>query len=385
MKGKALAVGALLVGSFLSGCGVLTPPSLMIMPPQLPLSDSQVDESLQATVQKFLPPGASLEEPKNPPGAKAIQQVDIDGDGNAEVLATYRAGQKGELGALLLKNNQNHWEKLWQTEGASGLAIDMATVADIDGDGRGELLLGWLIGASAGNGLDIFTWRDHHVEPLATLGYHKLDILPAAHPEVDGKAVALALWRKDTGKAYKIDLVRWTATGKTAGWVHAEEQYPDYYKKVVDYYQERVKEMPGAAFYKYYLADGQVKSKAGEETLATIAAGEELKLGYPEAYAWQLLKGEALNQLGRYAEAQSLLQKTIEQLELSSAQVQADLHEAYYELGKSYEGLRQAAQAKGAYEKSLAATKGLDTETQERFISYPVQQALETLKKTAEQ
>jgi len=319
MNWKLLMSGLLLSGGLLiSGCSMLPSPGSLIMAPRQPSAQTQnavakpindgqdlidldlpedfswpiPDNEANSAVQKFLPSGAKLEEPKNPGGAKAIQQQDMDGDGKAELLVTYRVGQNpGELGAILLQKKQNNWEKVWEQKGSLGYALDRASFADITGDGRPELLLGWTMGASAGNGLDIFTWQDKEkssgggvaldddgnalnevhwqgtMTHIASIGYHKIDIINANNQKdtgfiiigeespLFGKQAALALWRHDTGEAYSIKVLRWTKVGSDTGLVPAEDLYPEYYKKVVAYYQEKVKEMPEAAFYWYYLAD----------------------------------------------------------------------------------------------------------------------------------
>lgn len=63
------------------------------MAPRQTVAQTQDNDPLKTVVQEFLPPEAKLEDPKNPTGAKAIQQQDMNGDGKAELLATYRVGQ----------------------------------------------------------------------------------------------------------------------------------------------------------------------------------------------------------------------------------------------------------------------------------------------------
>ena len=410
MKWKLLMSGILLSGGLLvSGCSILPPPGSMIVAPRQPSAQAHDNEPLITVVQEFLPPGAKLEVPNNPGGAKAIRQQDMNGDGKTELLATYRLGQNpGKLGTVLLQEKENNWQKVWEQTGSLGYALDRVDFADITGDGRQELLLGWAVGASAGNGLDIFTWEggtsggggmamdddgDAMYEcnwqgvlaHISNVHYHKLDVLNAPARENTGKQAALALWRRDTGEAYSVEVLRWTEAGSNAHeldgkWAPAEDLYPEYYMKVVDFHQERVKESPETAFYWYYLADAQIRANLPEDALKSINKGESLKSSYPEGSRWLTLKGEALNKLGKYGEAGSVLINAIEELEQEDdIYLKRDfLTKAYFNLGQSYAGLKRIDQAKAAYEKSLNLIERFYTGSQ-TLHSLPVQRALENL------
>ncbi|WP_131821442.1 FG-GAP repeat domain-containing protein [Desulfofundulus thermosubterraneus] len=93
-----------------------------------------------------------------------IQTGDLNHDGQPEIIAGYRTSQ-GSAGVLILTGiKQGQWRKLWQEEG--GYSLERLQLTDITGDGRDELLIGWAIGASAGNGLDILAWQDGNLKKL---------------------------------------------------------------------------------------------------------------------------------------------------------------------------------------------------------------------------
>src|SRR5690606_19657576 len=103
------------------------------------------------------PSGAKLLVPHHPEGAKDISFHDLNGDGENEAIIVYEETiqNQRELWAALLKEENGQWKIIWKTKGL-GYEIDYIGFADITGDGKSEVLLGWTLGASAGNGLDIY-------------------------------------------------------------------------------------------------------------------------------------------------------------------------------------------------------------------------------------
>ncbi|HKA56717.1 MAG TPA: hypothetical protein VKJ47_23990 [Candidatus Binatia bacterium] len=156
------------------------------------------------------------------------------------------------------------------------------------GDGLPEVLTHRIIGASAGNELEVYSWKDDTLEKLASTGYHELAWLPPRQ----GRR-GLAAREKDTGLAFMVKTLH---LGER-GWVNADEQYPEYFREVVvPYDQSLVEQMPGALAW-YYLAEAQVKAKMPQEALASIEKGLSLNLSYPETYRFEQLKEQALLQL----------------------------------------------------------------------------------------
>ncbi|MGE5415658.1 MAG: hypothetical protein ACM3UZ_02615 [Acidobacteriota bacterium] len=246
------------------------------------------DDEVEQAVKSSLPAGAVLIAPLNPEGTEAVQTEDMDNDGTREIIAAYSMGEKrkAEAYAMILKQKNNTWEKIWQS-GPSGYEIDCAIPADVTGDGRNELLMGWTLGASVGNGLDILSLKNGKVDKLYSTGYHKMELLNEA--EDGDKRVALALWQKDTGEAFQVDVYRWDGQRLAA----ASEFYPDYFEKVVEYYEPLVKETPDDAFYWYYLADAQIRVGNKVDARDSINKGMSLHKGYPALGRFQQLQKRA--------------------------------------------------------------------------------------------
>ncbi|MBE4909602.1 hypothetical protein IMZ08_16235 [Bacillus luteolus] len=292
MKCRNILISLLMISVLLvSGCSVLPEPGSLIQPPKSPnASFNKQGEDKNTIIQSFLPPGASLITPSQPTGGTAIQTIDINFDGIDEMVVSYKhKGTPGEVGVMLLMQKDKDWEIQWRTEGL-GYDISHASFADLTGDLMPELLIGWTIGASAGNNLDIYQWKDKTLEKIAGTAYHKLDVFTKDHD----KQARLAVWQKDTGEAYSVDVLKYD-NGKL---IADPASYPQYFPWVVDYYKDRLIEMPDAPFYWYYHADAHLKSLQYEEALDSIEKGMALPNGYPAKGEFEELKKQVVEAMG---------------------------------------------------------------------------------------
>lgn len=380
MKAKLSLTALILFGSLLfSGCNLLPSPKEVIKAPQQAITQENEYQQLIKYIQEQLPTGAKLIAPANPVGAKAIQKGDLDGDGQDEIVATYSIGaDPGQLKVAVFKEKE-----IWSSDG-TGYILDWFSIQDITGDKKPELLLGWTVGASAGNELEIFTWDDNSLKKLTVMGYHKLEIedMPGANG-TDEKA-EIALWQRDIGDSYNIEVMRW----QDNGFVPAEDVYPHYFKKAVEFYNLKVKEIPDAAIYWYYLADSQVKANLAEEALQSINTGVALNADYPGQFDWDMVKGEALNKLGKHQEAIKELQKAVASLEkayereaVSKAYLQMAMSKAYLQMARSYIAVKDYDQGRIAISKSMEITTSIYQDTDELQAKLlPAKQLLNQLK-----
>ncbi|GEN36259.1 FG-GAP repeat domain-containing protein [Aneurinibacillus danicus] len=306
MYKKRASINVLAISVMLSGCALLPAPASTIGAPQsVSAAKAAGTESTASFIQKFLPPGARLLPPEEPQGSEAVQLQDINGDHEAEIFVTYRNGTEDKTPyVMMLEKENNEWKKAMEHKG-QGYQVSTVRFADITGDGKPEFLVGWTIGASAGNGLDVFAWRNETLQKIASTAYHKLEILP------NGKQNMLAFWQKDTGDAYMVDVVRWNGSA----FVSAKDAYPSYFKKVAAYYEEKIKEMPDAAFYWYYLADAQQKANMSEQAIQSAKKGLFLlQSDYPKQSQFETIIADSLDDLGKKNEAQKIREK-VRQLE----------------------------------------------------------------------
>ncbi|MBE3580791.1 MAG: tetratricopeptide repeat protein [Thermoanaerobacteraceae bacterium] len=355
---------------FFGGCS-LPSPSAAIRPPEVA---GQVDETAKA-VQELLTPGQTVAEVRplsasdgEVGGQKAVAAGDLDGDSERELVVGYRGPEQGS-GVFIAHRTPQGWQKVWQKENPGLPGLDVLGVEDLTGDGQPEITIGWRIGASAGNHLEVLTYAPAEKDggpSYATLwqtGYHRLEV-----GDFDGdNRREIAIWVKDTGPAFAVEVYRWApALYFPAGFYEAEDAYPAYFPRVIEYYRQHLREMPDAAFLWYYLASAQVKAGRSEEALASIEKGTALGPEYPGPLDWDLVKGQALLGLERYQEALAAFSQ-ITVLDDFQGTVPAPpetpeklsgppyrippvlLAQAYYGTGLAWEGLKEYDRARGAY------------------------------------
>lgn len=286
MLSKKKFIAAVAVFTLLaSGCSsVMSTPGALIKPPAAAYAASDINQSVIDEVNKHLPKGAKLVDPSEPAGSKAVQTIDMNGDGKEEIVATYRTvesdGTNGPVGMLVLSDAASGYKELINYK-SEGYSVKFIKTAAITGKDKKDIVAAWSIGASIGSGVDVLTMQDDKVKKIASFYANKVYIedMPDSKGIKDG-IDEIAYWQHDTGEAYIIDVVRWNGEKL----VSATDVYPGYFKTVVPYYQQKVKEMPGAAFYWYYLADAQLKAGYDKDAIVSANKGIDILKGHPDYY-----------------------------------------------------------------------------------------------------
>jgi len=272
------SAGALLLG----GCNLLPSPASLIQAPVHASAAINNNDSMETVAKRFLPKRTELAIPNGPIGMNSVLSADFDGDKKEEMVVLYKSkDNKEQVGAFVLKKKKENWEKLFAKKG-SGYEISWLSAADITGDGKNELLIGWKVGSLAGNLLEVYSWNKSEFKLLQKINYHKIETIKFK----DDKQIRLAIWKKDVNDAFKIDLLKWNSKNLVSDEVH----YPSYFPKAVKYYEERTKAAPDTANYWYHLADAQLKANHPELALNSVAKGMEKNMVIPSFEQFSKLK-----------------------------------------------------------------------------------------------
>lgn len=214
-----------------------------------------------------------------------VEKRDINNDKKEEILVVSKDKNINNAFFLIIFNDvKGNWE-VFDTVKGEGYAVDILEFSDIDGDKKDDIIFGLKIGSAYGK-VNVYNIINNKINRLFSTTYSKLEIIPKGKYGNETNQSALAILIKDTGEAYKTNIVRWN--GKEL--IEAKDIHKHYYKKLVEYYSAKVKEMPEAAFYWYYLAEAQGKARMKEAALMSIAKGVSLDQGYPTKQQFEELK-----------------------------------------------------------------------------------------------
>lgn len=133
----------LLTGCFFAGAG--SPGDLMEQP-SLGANQQTIKEFVDDELQK----NEILYKPGNPESLGAINFVDLDGDGNEEVVVYFKDGANYRLGAYIFGKVDGNWKVVDKIE-SSGVDISYSGFYDLTGNGKKEIVMAW-----SADKLDIF-------------------------------------------------------------------------------------------------------------------------------------------------------------------------------------------------------------------------------------
>ena len=252
----------------LAGCNFFPEPASLIQAPkQIQASGSDEDHRYEK-IKKHLPGNTSLSVPNEPVGMDSVIGADFNNDGVNEAVAFFKSkSTANQAGAIILQKKQNEWEPLTSIAG-NGYEISWGSATDITEDGIPELLIGWKIGVTAGNVLDIYQWKDNQFIKLQQINFHELELISAQN------SYRLAVWKRTFEDVYQVDVLKWNKNS----FVSDKTLYPSYFTDVAGYYRQRTDAVPDAAYYWYYLAESLQKAEQYEAAMQAVNEGMKKNL-----------------------------------------------------------------------------------------------------------
>ncbi|ABS34482.1 KWG leptospira repeat protein [Clostridium botulinum A str. ATCC 19397] len=204
-----------------------------------------------------------------------IIRANLNGYGLGEIIVAYRWQEENYI--MVLERYCNQWSVIDNIRG-KGYDISYLKVAPITDNAMDNLIIGWRRGAIWSE-LDILQWTPYGFKRVIDEGiyYSKIEVENMKSVKAMNDKNEIALWLHDTAEAYKVEIYRWSL-GKL---VKAEDVYPYYFKKVIDFYKTKLQEEPDLPVYWYYLADAQIKGEMYEDALKSIDKALELPKAYP--------------------------------------------------------------------------------------------------------
>ncbi|WFR60704.1 hypothetical protein P9222_19285 [Paenibacillus amylolyticus] len=138
--GRFIAAGtmAIMLGSVLSGCTVISDPKGLMRKPMM----STDKEKLYNVVQLKLPPESTLIRPKDMNNTSMIRVEDLNGDGTREAIVFYETPNENvRIHGMILEEQGGAWVKKL-TFDVPGNELQSFKVLDITNDGNPDIILG---------------------------------------------------------------------------------------------------------------------------------------------------------------------------------------------------------------------------------------------------
>lgn len=162
---------AMAVALVFTGCTNIATPEELIEPPELNLEKQSMKEALE----KFLPEDSTTTALPNLDGVDkemAFSPIDLNDDGQLEMIAFYKDKNTKLMGMLILSNKRDKWEKISDIK-LNSFDILQFKVLDLDNDKHKEIVLGTYSDESISYGkkLTILSFKDDQVKPILEMPY----------------------------------------------------------------------------------------------------------------------------------------------------------------------------------------------------------------------
>ncbi|OYD06772.1 FG-GAP repeat domain-containing protein [Paludifilum halophilum] len=170
IRGRALLSVICLI--LAAGCGTLPDPTTLLKKPSM----QSKQQAMHQAVTQFLPQEAKLIVPSGPADISALQEKDLDGDGQQEIIAFYQKETFDyESYAMILKKKKGGWTLL-TTIGGVGKKVNYADFRDLNGDGTPEFLFGLGDDESTQRELEVYTLKNGVTKNLMSRPYTELAV-----------------------------------------------------------------------------------------------------------------------------------------------------------------------------------------------------------------
>lgn len=156
-----------------SGCSFAVPPVDLLKAPSV-TADLQ---EMRLAVIEHLPSGAKLTLPAHSPaGTAAINEIDLNGDGQNEAVAFYKKEMNQfELGAIILSRKNGKWEKMAEIQ-ELGSTVHYLDFQDVTGNGVKDMLVGWSGGEEVKKELTAYSFEGTSAREIGRHSYTELAV-----------------------------------------------------------------------------------------------------------------------------------------------------------------------------------------------------------------
>lgn len=361
-------LGIFLLTSFCligTSCSSFATPQALIKPPAVnKVMASNVD--LKSIAQSYLPEGGKFLLSNEIATGKSVYAMDLDGDKHDEIVAFFKIEDKFEKGFIVLKENNNKLEKIFEekTECNSIARVELTNVVSKD---KKSLIVGSLISSHAGALYKAYTFENNKFEDISLGIWNKFEIINT--PVDNDKGFVFDGWSNLTGNVQKADIFK--VKDKK---IYYAEDFNYYYKNFMPYYNNLINEKANNELAWYLLTQLQIKTGMINEAFKSMDTALQIdpsKRYFPvDENDFKLLRAEALRNNNSYDKAFKEVNevcKNIESIIKDSKDSKETLMEknhclanVYVQQGKIYLDEKDKQKAKEYFNKALIIFEDLN-------------------------
>lgn len=159
MKKRILALSLALSITALSGCSASFTDGGSMMRPPRPTGDKA---EIQNIIESKAGLGFTFVYPQSGDYRSAITMQDLDNDGSDEAIALFSSGSdNSKLNLIIMTKDGSSWKSVASIQ-SSASGVDRMFFADINGDNKNELFIGWTSLGSNDKQLTSYTFDDEN-------------------------------------------------------------------------------------------------------------------------------------------------------------------------------------------------------------------------------
>lgn len=205
-KKIGLMIAVMIFILLLSGCTYVKSPEELVRRPRSTVEENKVYN----TIYSFLGDDKTLTLTASQRDKEAVRNVDIDGDGDDELLVLYKQAHNEyngsrQYGILILKEKKEKWYEINRIIG-SGRGFDFLQYKDITGDKKPEIFIGSNTETEVDKILTVYSYHDGYFRDIYHSNYRNFGL---GDLDKDGKSEVIIFNKKSDSDIKYLEVLKY--------------------------------------------------------------------------------------------------------------------------------------------------------------------------------
>ena len=166
-KRIVLLMLVMLTALLFGGCTMRTVEEMYALPKR-----SEEFNEMQSAIDTAMY-GMSYASPQSGENQQTVQMADLDGDGRDEILVFAKGASEKPLQVLIFKQDESGRVRTMETIGSNGLTFEQVEYVDFDDQPGKELVVGIRVSDRVQRSVAVYTFKNGDAELMLMNGYSK--------------------------------------------------------------------------------------------------------------------------------------------------------------------------------------------------------------------